>query len=47
MVWDVDIGHWVATACRIAGRNLTHAEWNQYLPGRPYQETCPTYPAGS
>ncbi len=47
MVWDVAPDHWDATACRIAGRNLTRAEWNQYLPGRPYQATCPTRPAGS
>jgi WD40 repeat protein/DNA-binding SARP family transcriptional activator/class 3 adenylate cyclase/ABC-type cobalamin/Fe3+-siderophores transport system ATPase subunit len=42
MVWDVDPAHWDAMACRIAGRDLTRAEWNQYLPGRPYQATCPT-----
>jgi WD40 repeat protein len=46
MVWDVDPAHWDAMACRIAGRNLTRAEWNQYLPGRPYQATCPTRPVG-
>ena len=27
---------------RIAGRNLTLAEWNQYFPGRDYHRTCPT-----
>ena len=47
MVWDVDPAHWDAMACRIAGRNLTGAEWNQYLPGRHYQKTCPTRPVGS
>jgi DNA-binding SARP family transcriptional activator/WD40 repeat protein len=47
MVWDVDPAHWDDMACRIVGRNLTRAEWNQYLPGRPYQATCPTWPAGS
>jgi WD40 repeat protein len=47
MVWDVDPAHWDAMACRIAGRNLTRAEWAQYVPGRPYQGTCPTRPAGS
>ena len=47
MVWDVDPDHWDAMACRIAGRNLTGAEWNQYLPGRHYQKTCPTRPVGS
>ncbi|HEX9260650.1 MAG TPA: hypothetical protein VF855_14010, partial [Acidimicrobiales bacterium] len=24
-----------------AGRNLTQTEWDRYLPGRPYQITCP------
>ena len=33
--------HWEKLACRIAGRNLTRAEWNQYLPGRDYHRTCP------
>jgi WD40 repeat protein len=47
MVWDVDPAHWNAMACRIAGRNLTRAEWSHYLPGRPYQATCPTQPVGS
>jgi WD40 repeat protein len=47
MVWDVDPAHWGAIACRIAGRNLTRAEWNQYLPGRPYHATCPTRPVRS
>jgi WD40 repeat protein len=45
-VWDVDIERWVATACRIAGRNLTRAEWRRYLPGQPYRRTCPQWPEG-
>ena len=45
LVWDVDPADWEAAACRIAGRNLTAAEWSQYLPGRPYQVTCPHWPA--
>jgi DNA-binding SARP family transcriptional activator/WD40 repeat protein len=45
MLWDVDPDHWESTACRIAGRNLTRAEWNEYLPGRAYQVTCPQWPA--
>jgi WD40 repeat protein len=39
---DLDPEHWETLACRIAGRNLTRAEWNQYLPGRDYHRTCPT-----
>jgi DNA-binding SARP family transcriptional activator/WD40 repeat protein len=29
--------------CRAAGRNLTSDEWATYLPGRPYDKTCPQY----
>lgn len=29
-------------ACRLAGRNLTPAEWGLYLPDWPYERTCPT-----
>ncbi len=47
--WSVDTrtSEWVARACRLAGRNLTHDEWRQFLPGRPYEGTCPQWPAGS
>ena len=27
-------------ACRIAGRNFTRVEWERFLPGKPYEETC-------
>jgi WD40 repeat protein len=46
LLWDVDPAHWQTSACRIAGRNLTQAEWHQYLPNRPYQATCREWPAG-
>lgn len=32
-------------ACASAGRNLTRAEWNQYLGDVPYVAVCPAYPA--
>jgi WD40 repeat protein len=31
---------WLRTACDIAGRDLTRAEWDRYLPGREYRATC-------
>ncbi len=34
-------------ACRLAGRNLTHAEWNQYLTGQAYRTTCAQWPEGN
>jgi hypothetical protein len=42
VLWELDPRNWEELACRIAGRNLTRAEWNQYLPGRDYHRTCPT-----
>jgi hypothetical protein len=47
IILDLDSAHWQTMACHLAGRNLTRAEWNQYLPGRPYQTTCPQWPAGN
>jgi WD40 repeat protein len=41
-LWNLDTAPLVARACTMAGRNLTPAEWAQYLPGRPYHATCPT-----
>ena len=39
-VWDVDPSHWLARACRVAGRSLTQQEWRKLLPDRPYHATC-------
>jgi DNA-binding SARP family transcriptional activator/WD40 repeat protein len=47
MILDLDPAHWQTMACHLAGRNLTRAEWNEYLPGRSYQTTCPQWPAGT
>ena len=38
--WHLDPGSWVATACRLAGRELTEQEWRSYLGDRPYQPVC-------
>jgi WD40 repeat protein len=40
ILWNLNPRHWNALACRLAGRNLTREEWNQYLPGRDYHRTC-------
>jgi DNA-binding SARP family transcriptional activator/WD40 repeat protein len=42
---DTRTDMWLERACRIAGRNLTQAEWKQFLPSRPYQVTCPQWPS--
>ncbi|MGC9347730.1 MAG: WD40 repeat domain-containing protein [Anaerolineae bacterium] len=44
--WDVDPDSWRGRACAIAGRNLTQAEWAQYMPNEPYRVTCEQWPAG-
>ncbi|MFP5253071.1 MAG: hypothetical protein ACLGH4_04680 [Actinomycetes bacterium] len=38
--FPVDPARWLAQACTIAGRDLTQAEWDRYLPGRPYRSIC-------
>jgi hypothetical protein len=46
VVWDLDPEHWMEAACRLAGRNLTDAEWDQYIGElAPYHQTCPQSPA--
>jgi hypothetical protein len=44
VLWRVDPSGWVNVACSLAGRNLTSAEWQHYLPDRTYRRTCPQYP---
>ena len=47
-VWNTDPTTWWEVACNVTGRNLTQSEWEQFIPGdRPYQRTCPQYPAAS
>jgi WD40 repeat protein len=43
-VWDVGVESWQEQACRIANRNLTRSEWEQYMGQEPYQKTCPNLP---
>ena len=46
-VWDLNPQHWLAAVCRIAGRNLTRAEWDTNIGAlRPYRRTCAEFPAG-
>jgi WD40 repeat protein/DNA-binding SARP family transcriptional activator len=41
VVWNVDPAAWREQACRIANRNLTPAEWRDFLAPRPYRAVCP------
>jgi WD40 repeat protein len=38
--WDLRPSAWVTAACRLAGRDLTEAEWRQHLGDRAYRKTC-------
>jgi WD40 repeat protein/class 3 adenylate cyclase len=40
-LWDLDEAHWRSQACKVAGRNLTKAEWARYLSSvGAYRPTC-------
>ena len=46
-LYDVDPDSWQDSVCLAAGRNLTNAEWAEYIgPDEPYRRTCPTWPDG-
>jgi DNA-binding SARP family transcriptional activator/WD40 repeat protein len=38
--YPMDPSVWLREACAVAGRDLTRAEWQRYLPDRPYAPTC-------
>jgi WD40 repeat protein len=40
--WNIE--EWKQLACRLAGRNLTQAEWEQFFPSDLYRATCEQYP---
>jgi len=40
IVWNVDPAAWKAKACGVARRNLTRAEWTDFLGGRSYRNVC-------
>jgi WD40 repeat protein len=39
--WPTSLTAWERDACALAGRNLTHAEWTQYVAGPRYTSVCP------
>ena len=43
-LWDLAITSWQARACRIAGRNFSLQEWQQFIGTRTYRKTCPDLP---
>ena len=46
VLWDLKPESWMEAACGLAGRNLTHAEWDQYIGDlETYRVTCPQFPS--
>ncbi|WP_448611813.1 nSTAND1 domain-containing NTPase [Geodermatophilus sp. URMC 60] len=45
-LWDPLFTSWVTVGCKLVNRNLSMANWNQLLPGVPYERTCPDLPSG-
>lgn len=47
--WTVDTrtNEWADRACAMAARNLSVEEWEQFFPAKPYESTCPQWPAGA
>jgi WD40 repeat protein len=43
-IWRLDTAKLLEAARRVAGRNLTRAEWKQYFPGLAYSKTFPDLP---
>lgn len=41
VVWSMQFSDWAKAACTIANRNLSLAEWTQYLGTTPYMAVCP------
>jgi WD40 repeat protein/DNA-binding SARP family transcriptional activator len=39
-IWNVDPTFWEAQACHVAHRNLTPAEWRDFLPHNSYRHVC-------
>ena len=38
--WQVKHDAWSEYACREAGRELTRAEWSEFVPGQDYRRVC-------
>lgn len=43
-VWRNTLEGLAVFACEQAGRNFSWEEWQEFLPGRDYEKTCPQYP---
>jgi hypothetical protein len=41
-VWPMRWQDWAAHACAVARRQLSQAEWSEFVTGRPYAPVCPS-----
>ena len=44
--WTIGDTALIDELCNKVRRSLTRVEWRQYVPVRPYRQTCPEYPVG-
>jgi WD40 repeat protein len=44
ILWNIGAESLIERTCQRVGRNLTRAEWAQYVPDEPYSATCPQWP---
>jgi WD40 repeat protein/class 3 adenylate cyclase len=44
--WNPQPDAWQEHACKVAGRNLSKAEWADLFRDQPYRVTCPEFPSG-
>ena len=40
ITWDIRSESLTRHACEVAGRRLTRAEWQEFVPGRDYDPAC-------
>jgi WD40 repeat protein len=45
-LWDRDLGRQLGRLCDLVGRNLSRAEWEEFLAGERYRPTCAQWPEG-
>jgi WD40 repeat protein len=46
VIWSAEWSDVARRLCPIVSRNLTPAEWEQFLPGQDYRVTCEQWPSG-
>jgi hypothetical protein len=44
--WDLDREGWIRRICAQVNRNLSKLEWDKYMDGSRYHDTCPGNPPG-